>query len=352
MFLLFIPVLAVCQNRIRLFTILGRCSKHIEGYIYMSYKNSLGKQVLDSSTIKLGKFQIEGDLVTPTQAVVSYSKNSYTESNASAQVIYIEPGKMHLHAKFVNNQPIFSLAGSRTETDFEWLSAQKKIVASDKFSKARLLSLERQFIDKHPESVISSELIALNYREWPLDTIIQLYSQLDTLVKQSEYAVMVNNWIKVELDNAPGKPAQGFSATSFRGDSLSLGQFIGKYVLLDFWASWCAPCRQSFPILKVWHAKYHYQGLEIIGISEDEKVEAWKKAIDDDGIGALHQILSGCNVNKIGKPEDSARISGRYGVNYFPTKILIDRNGIIVGKWVGESPKVVDAIDALLQMIF
>ncbi len=88
--------------------------------------------------------------------------------------------------------------------------------------------------------------------------------------------------IKEELDGlrggSPGSVAHVFAKNDINGQPLSLADYKGKYVLIDFWASWCGPCRKGNPHLKSLYAKYKEKGFEIIGISDDDsKPEAWKK---------------------------------------------------------------------------
>lgn len=147
--------------------------------------------------------------------------------------------------------------------------------------------------------------------------------------------------IKKELDGlrsgSPGSAAYVFSKTDINGQPLSLRDYKGKYVLVDFWASWCVPCRKGNPHLKTLYAKYKDKGLEIIGISDDDgRPEEWKKAVAQDGIGIWKHVLRGLDMEKRQRKEPNPEdISDHYGIHSLPTKILIDPNGMIIGRYGG-----------------
>jgi thiol-disulfide isomerase/thioredoxin len=126
-----------------------------------------------------------------------------------------------------------------------------------------------------------------------------------------------------------------FAAAKVKADGqpVDFSTLKGKYVLLDFWGSWCRPCRASHPHLKVLYAKYKDKGFEIIGIAQehsksaDENRKAWLTAIEQDGLTWM-QVLDNENVDKFNSVN-------QWEVTAFPTKILLDREGNIIGRYVG-----------------
>lgn len=118
------------------------------------------------------------------------------------------------------------------------------------------------------------------------------------------------------------KPAPEISLPDISGQTLSLSSFKGKVVLLDFWASWCMPCRKNNPNLVALYEKFKGEGFEIFGVSIDKKNEDWKLAIEKDGL-TWKQVVDNAGWN--------AQSTIDYGVEGIPASFLIDQDGIIRG---------------------
>jgi peroxiredoxin len=118
----------------------------------------------------------------------------------------------------------------------------------------------------------------------------------------------------------PGQNAVDLSLPDLNGKTVSLSEFKGKVVLLDFWASWCGPCRHNNPRLVKLYNKFHDKGFEIYGVSLDEDTKSWKKAVRNDKLNWVQVIDD--------KGWDAVSIA-TYGINFIPSSFLIDRDGVI-----------------------
>ncbi|MBN2053624.1 redoxin domain-containing protein [bacterium] len=136
-------------------------------------------------------------------------------------------------------------------------------------------------------------------------------------------------------DVTGGKKAPAFELRDLNGNIVRLADFKGKVVLVDFWATWCGPCRKIIPDLVRLHTNYHTKGLEIIGLSLDRQPEK--------------VLPSFIQQNKISYPIAAAsqRLAAEFGgVKYIPTLFVVDKNGTIVGQHVGGTD-----YDSLVKMV-
>jgi peroxiredoxin len=119
-----------------------------------------------------------------------------------------------------------------------------------------------------------------------------------------------------------GQPAPDLSLPDGDGHPVQLSSMKGSVVLIDFWASWCGPCRMNNPHLVKFYNKYRTQGLQILGVSLDENGDAWRGAVGQDHLSWLQ-----VNDNKGWNAPSAAA----YGVNSIPASFLVDKEGIVRG---------------------
>ena len=137
----------------------------------------------------------------------------------------------------------------------------------------------------------------------------------------------------------PGQTAADLTLPDLNGKMVSLSELKGKVVLIDFWASWCGPCIHNNPKLVKLYNKYHGKVLEIYGISLDEDMDSWKKAVRHDRL-AWVQVIDD-------RGWDAASAS-KYGVDMIPSSFLIDRQGVIRSV-NAEGPELENSVRDLLK---
>jgi thiol-disulfide isomerase/thioredoxin len=210
--------------------------------------------------------------------------------------------------------------------------------------------IDYEYFEKHPASYVTAYQLRYRVASLSADKLMYYYNRFTPELKQSAYGKELNDEIKMLKAGSPGSEATDFSTIDINNKPLKLSDFKGRYVLLDFWASWCVPCRKSFPHLL--ELSHKYNDLEILCISDDDSNPAlWKAAVEKDGIGGWHHVLRGFDRKKLMlKEKNENDISTKFGIHTLPTKILIDPSGKIVGRYGGGENE--DAIDKKLAEIF
>jgi len=132
-------------------------------------------------------------------------------------------------------------------------------------------------------------------------------------------------WKLRKPENNQGKKAPEFSAVLEDGSEFNLSDLRGKYVLLDFWGSWCPPCRRDNPNLVELYSKYNSRGFELVSVAIEKNEKTWKKAVEKDGLIWPYHIL---NTSRLVATHPLAL---KYQVKDLPSKFLINPQGLIVG---------------------
>jgi peroxiredoxin len=177
---------------------------------------------------------------------------------------------------------------------------------------------------KNPASWVSPYVAFRNSWNYELPELRNAVNNFDTLLNHSVYTGYLKDYIKTLERSEVGMLYVSFMMQDSTGQYLPVADLVGKStLLLDFWASWCAPCRAENPNLVAMYGKYHEKGFDILGVSLDSNRDRWLTAIKDDNL-TWHQVsdLQGWD-NKAAK---------LYGIKSIPANVLIDTNGYIIAK--------------------
>lgn len=180
-----------------------------------------------------------------------------------------------------------------------------------------------KIVELNPESPVSAYMIYEQYRHKSLEDIKEGVAKLSLKLDGSTYYMALKERISKLEAVAVGQIAPDFTLADTNGELLKLSDIKGDVILVDFWASWCGPCRRENPNVTALYKDYKDKGFEILGVSLDNKKEAWLKAIEDDHLNWYH-------VSDLkGWKSAAAQL---YAVNSIPHTVLLDSEGKILAK--------------------
>ncbi|WP_238387251.1 TlpA disulfide reductase family protein [Sphingobacterium olei] len=350
--LMLIAASSMAQDK---FEIKGRLSGVKKaGKVILTYVDSQGKSARDSSLLKNGKFMFKGTTAFGNKAHLSLvpleRDSTQKRTMPDYQQFYLEKGKYKVVA--TDSLTKARITGTQAQSDFNAynlrtadLLAQFKDI-SDRFSKvyyakekdtvaikaiqaearpvhARIEAVLDSFIFSHPDSYVTLDLI-LDNKTAVIDpaTFGKYYDLLSERVLASFNGQKLTQKYDKAKNIAIGK-AVDFEQPDIEGNTFKLSSLKGKYVLVDFWASWCAPCRAENPHLLKTYNELKDKNFEIVGVSLDESKAAWLKAVEQDGMPWIQvSDLKGFKTD----------IAVKYGITAIPQNFLINPEGVIIAK--------------------
>jgi alkyl hydroperoxide reductase subunit AhpC len=365
------------------FTLNGDIASQDTGIIILQYFSDT-ILVTDTAQLRKGRFWFTGKVPEPTYASL-YGRN-YSELAR----IYIEAHKMNI--SIIRDKPMGSkMTGSKTQAEFDVLnkleepiyarlSELKSLVSSvndsiknapdgphklllekkaeeisDKWYKTQdeLSPIRLKFVLENPKSFVTLDYLSmLESREViSLDSLKSIFNGLDSTLRKSHRARYIIDDIRKKENIMIGNQAPDFKSTALNNQIVTLSQFRGKsIVILDFWASWCVPCRKSIPHLKTVYKKYHSKGLDVIAVSVDENRKAWIDAVKQESTELWYNIPIAENWPK--GPWTNNDIFQNYNYTAIPEQFIIDRNGKIIYRVTGYSRENEESLDSLLSVAF
>lgn len=186
---------------------------------------------------------------------------------------------------------------------------------------------KKEMVEEHPNSIVSVLILQdmVNSGMTTSKEAKEYYNNLSSDVQNTQLGQMLNETISRMSQVEIGSKAPEFTAPTPDGGELALNDVLGKVTLVDFWASWCKPCRDENPNIARVYRKYHDQGLNILGVSLDRpgQKERWVQAIAEDSLAWNH-------VSHLMYWDDP--VARKYGIRGIPAAFLLDENGVIVAK--------------------
>lgn len=330
------------------YNISGNAINAKEGaYIYLHHKWN-NKDITDSAKIKGGKFNFSGKGYEPNMFWLNLSNNINFQPNL---IFFVDGGKTTIDVN-LDSLAFGKVSGGPTQADYlEYSSfmktfSQKQQLMVKEYNEARYkgdagtmnkISGEYQvleqdfkstiynFVKSKPKSAVSGYAIYFNYQgnNVVAEELEGLVNLLDKKFLDTKYGQLAQEKLKQLRGTMIGYPAIEFSQANPDGKQIKLSDFKGKYVLVDFWASWCGPCRAENPNVVMAYQKYKDKNFTVFGVSLDSNKDAWLKAVQKDN-------LTWPQVSDLkGWGNDVAKL---YGITSIPQNLLLDKDGKIIAK--------------------
>ncbi|MFD2564824.1 redoxin domain-containing protein [Aquimarina rubra] len=338
-----------CQKEEKGYSISAETNGFEDGVtVYVNAINQSNRPtIIDSATIKNGNFKInlpvveENDFNYLTFKGVPQNVLFLAENNPIKMTIYKDSLRSSIIKGGPENELFFTYLkkmnafGKKRQELSNQYQIASKLKEADKAAKLSVQiqkartdenNYRREIAENNPNSLVAVMALTdlLNLKAAPAKQVKKIYATVEDTVKTSRLGKNLDRLIAASIGKIDiGSEAEDFSAPNPDGQMVSLKESMGKITIIDFWASWCKPCRAENPNVVRVYNKYHEKGLNIIGVSLDRNKDHWIKAIDNDNLEWNH-------VSHLKFWQDP--IAKAYGVRSIPATFILDEKGNVIAK--------------------
>jgi len=336
-------LLASCAGNKDKFTISGVIKGVDTGMVYLQKYDSDHWSNVDSVKLEKGEFTFTGKIGLPEMwHIATAQKQIYIP-------VFVENSKIEVQI-YPDSLEKSTVKGSATHDIYQkylsmndeinrkmdavnqqWKAAKDShdtlaMKRADSVSNGLDQEMRKQltgFVKANPKTVVSPYLVMRNSWQFELPGLTEIVAGMDTSLNGSFYVQALKKRIDILKSVEIGQVAPDFTMNDTTGNPVALSSLKGKVLLVDFWASWCSPCRAENPnVVKAYQA-YHKKGFDVLGCSFDQNHDKWIKAVRDDKLTWTHvSDLKGWG-NAAGK---------LYGINSIPANVLLDKDQKIIGR--------------------
>ncbi len=336
-----ISILASCSNKG--FELSGTITGFSGGTVYLEQRIDKAYIPVDSVSTADGSFTFTGKVDIPDVYYISIP------GQGGRSMIFLENSRVNLSVHIDSlYYPVVSGSGVHDEyMDFQdgieavdkklnalWAEYQQAEASRDT---AIANEIENQmesvyksvevihvsFLDENPSSYISPYIVQSLHYEKEADEIEELLAKLDPILDSTTIVGSLTRRVEMMKNVAVGKIAPDFTQNDPNGNPVALSSLRGNYLLVDFWASWCGPCRRENPNIVAAYEKFHEKGFDVLGVSLDNSRERWLEAIQKDRLTWNH-------VSELNYWSNTA--IPLYGISIIPSNLLLDPDGRIIAK--------------------
>jgi peroxiredoxin len=315
---------AVASNEVAAGYVISGATEGYEDGTVVDLLNGNTRMPETTTTISKGKFIIKGKVDMPDFKLLTFNKSS------SFVLLFLDNSNVSITLK-KDDFDKASVSGSPSHNDFMEYSQISKPYEplfqgqpADPAMAQKCISVLTEFVDQKRNAFITPlAIFRIHQLNSDKDMMERLFSLLSDEVKASSIGSYIAQQIAEAKKDPMGKVIPDFEQADVDGNMVSIKSYRGKYVLIDFWASWCGPCRGENPNVVAAYNKYKDKNFTVLGVSLDKTKGPWVDAIKKDGL-TWQQVsdLKGW----------SNAVAQMFGIQSIPQNFLVDPSGVVIGK--------------------